>query len=463
MEMDMETLAPLLFSTSSLLVAPFWLLMVLAPRWRLTERLVRSPWIVAGPVAIYAALVLPRLLALAPALARPELPAIAALLGTPAGATIAWAHFLALDLFAGRWIYLDARERGLSAWLVSPVLVATLMFAPLGLAAYGVALLARRLPVPAAVRALLEAHRPLTLVALACLPVLAGALLLQVVDPRVVGGVSTWLKPAKFAASITVTGVALAWILGQMKTDARARRLHRAGTWMAAVAAFELAVITLQSARGVASHFNAATPLDTAIFTAMGLAISTLWLAEIYVAVRAFRHDFGSSARAWGIRLGLVGTLVGGAVGFIMPRPTPPQLAELQAGGHPAAVGAHTVGAPDGGPGMPVTRWSTEAGDLRVSHFLGLHALQGLPLAAVWLERRRRRATRDVLALGVAWVGLTLVTLAQAFRAQPLLAPDAVTLGSAALVLAAALAVWLAPVGEGYRGRSARPRAVSIG
>jgi hypothetical protein len=246
-----------------------------------------------------------------------------------------------------------------------------------------------------------------------------------------------------------------------MKDDARARRLHHAGTLMAVVAAFELLVITIQSARGVASHFNATSPIDIAIFAAMGIAISMLWVAEIYVAVRAFRHDFASPARAWAIRLGLVGTLVGGSVGFIMPRPTPAQLAEMQAGGHPAAVGAHTVGAPDGGPGLPVTRWSTEAGDLRVSHFLGLHALQGLPLAAVWLERRRRRGARAVAALGVAWVGLTLVTLAQAFRAQPLLAPDALTLGSAAAALAVALAVWLAPLG--YLGRSARPRAVSTG
>jgi hypothetical protein len=321
--------------------------------------------------------------------------------------------------------------------------------------------LAHRPSVRAAVRALVDAHRPLTIVALACLPVLGAALLLQVIDPRQVGGVSTWLKPAKFAASITVTGAALAWILGQMKDDARARRLHHAGTLMAVVAAFELLVITIQSARGVASHFNATSPIDIAIFAAMGIAISMLWVAEIYVAVRAFRHDFASPARAWAIRLGLVCKLVGGSVGFIMPRPTPAQLAEMQAGGHPAAVGAHTVGAPDGGPGLPVTRWSTEAGDLRVSHFLGLHALQGLPLAAVWLERRRRRGARAVAALGVAWVGLTLVTLAQAFRAQPLLAPDALTLGSAAAALAVALAVWLAPLG--YLGRSARPRAVSTG
>jgi hypothetical protein len=462
----METFVPLLFSTSALPVIPFWLLMTLAPRWRWTERLVAGPAIfagLAGPVLVYAALVLPSVGTLAPAVARPELATIASLLGTPLGATIAWMHFLALDLFAGRWIYLDARQRGLSSWVVSPVLVATLLFAPLGLAAYAVALLARRAPVRAAVRGLLAAHRPLTLVALGCLPLLAAALVLQTLDPREVVGASTWLKPAKFAASIALAGVSLAWIIGQMSTDARASRLHRAGTIMAVVAAFELIVITIQAARGVPSHFNAATPLDGAIFTAMGIAITIFWLAELYVAVRAFRHGFASPARAWAIRLGLIGTLAGGAVGYLMSTPSRAQVSELQAGARPALMGSHTVGAPDGGAGMPVTRWSTEAGDLRVSHFLGLHALQGLPLFAVWLERRRRRAARPVAALGLAWVGLTAVTLVQALRGQPLLAPDAVTLGSAALVLAGALAVWLAPVGVVYSGRSARPRAVSTG
>src|SRR6185436_8347075 len=100
----METL----FAASSLLVLPFWLLMILAPRWRWTERLLRSPFVVAGPVALYAALV------------------VADLLGTARGATIAWAHFLALDLFVGRWLYLDARARGLSSWVLSPLLLLTL-------------------------------------------------------------------------------------------------------------------------------------------------------------------------------------------------------------------------------------------------------------------------------------------------------------------------------------------------
>ena len=122
-----------LFGLSNLLVMPFWLLMILLPRWRVTERLLRSPLVVLGPALLYAALILPRLAEIAPALLRPELPSIAALLGSPVGATIAWMHFLAFDLFVGRWIYMDARARGVSAWVTSPVLFLTLLVGPVGL------------------------------------------------------------------------------------------------------------------------------------------------------------------------------------------------------------------------------------------------------------------------------------------------------------------------------------------
>lgn len=124
------------FTLSFLLVAPFWFLMVLLPTWRKTERVVRSPWIAAPAALLYAGLVLPRLAEVFNAVASPTLEGVAALLATSAGTTIAWVHFLAFDLFVGRWIYLDSRTRKLHPLLVSPILVLTLLLAPVGFLLY---------------------------------------------------------------------------------------------------------------------------------------------------------------------------------------------------------------------------------------------------------------------------------------------------------------------------------------
>jgi Domain of unknown function (DUF4281) len=125
-----------LFSLASLPVLPIWLLMILAPRWTFTRRLLASPWVAALPAALYAALVLPRLGDILPAVVWPSLDGIQTLLGTPAGATIAWVHFLAFDLLIGRWIYLDAQERHLSPLLTGPILFFTLLLGPLGFLSY---------------------------------------------------------------------------------------------------------------------------------------------------------------------------------------------------------------------------------------------------------------------------------------------------------------------------------------
>ena len=105
-----------IFSLSSLLVMPFWLLMIALPHWRWTRRVMQSPLVCAAPAALYLALALPRLIPLLALVASPTLPGIAAALGSPFGATLAWAHFLAFDLFVGRWAYLDSLERAISAW-----------------------------------------------------------------------------------------------------------------------------------------------------------------------------------------------------------------------------------------------------------------------------------------------------------------------------------------------------------
>lgn len=145
----------LIFRLSNLLVLPFWALMILLPRSRFTARIMHSPLVSVAPAVLYAALVVPRLGEILPAVARPTLNGVVALLGTPAGATIAWAHFLAFDLFIGRWIYLESQERRITPWLTSPVLLLTLLLGPVGFLLYLVlrplaAMSAAKTPLPSA-------------------------------------------------------------------------------------------------------------------------------------------------------------------------------------------------------------------------------------------------------------------------------------------------------------------------
>jgi hypothetical protein len=126
----------LIFQASNLLVLPFWVLMIFAPRWGLTRRIITSPAIIVPIALLYSVLVVPNLLSILPQLANPTLPIIQTLLSSDTGATTAWIHFLAFDLWAGRWVYLDAQERGIPVWLVSICLGAVFMAGPFGLLVY---------------------------------------------------------------------------------------------------------------------------------------------------------------------------------------------------------------------------------------------------------------------------------------------------------------------------------------
>lgn len=126
----------LLFALAFPLAAPFWALMILAPGWSVTHRVISSPLIVVPPALVYALAVLPQLATVFPAVADPTAAGVAALLATPVGAAAAWAHFIAFDLFVGRWCYLDSRDRAVHPLVMAPVLVLTILLAPLGLLAY---------------------------------------------------------------------------------------------------------------------------------------------------------------------------------------------------------------------------------------------------------------------------------------------------------------------------------------
>jgi hypothetical protein len=125
-----------LFQLVFLLAAPFWALMILGPTWSWTRRIVGSPLIVVPPILGYAVLVLTHLAVVLPAVTRPTLDGVRELLGSPDGAAAGWAHFIAFDLFVGRWIYLDSRRAGRHPLLMAPVLVLTILLGPLGLLVY---------------------------------------------------------------------------------------------------------------------------------------------------------------------------------------------------------------------------------------------------------------------------------------------------------------------------------------
>ena len=212
------------------------------------------------------------------------------------------------------------------------------------------------------------------------------ALALLAADHRLVAGALVWLKPLKFALSI----VAFAWTLGWLLADlpAAAQPSVRLLSWGVAVSMLvEQVIIFGQAARGTTSHYNGSSALNALLFGLMGVFILVNTLMSVWALYLAWHHQpHGPAGYVWGLRLGLLVFLVGSVLGGFM-------IHNQQ----------HTVGAPDGGPGLPGLGWSTRAGDLRVAHFLGMHALQALPLLGWVLSR-----VLPQQAAGLTWAGAAL-------------------------------------------------------
>jgi len=276
--------------------------------------------------------------------------------------------------------------------------------------------------------------------------VLAGAIVGLAVDPRLVTGAPAWLKPAKFAVSIAIYTVTLAWIFTLLPEWTRMRRAI--GWITAATMVLEMAIIGTQAWRGTTSHFNVGTPLDAVLFSIMGGAIVIQTFSTIAVAIALWRHRFEDLSWGRALRFGMGITIVGALTGGLMTRPTTAQLEAARAGERMTISGAHTVGAADGGPGLVGTGWSTQHGDLRVPHFIGLHAIQALPLLVLLLTRAgvdRAQRARLMLVAGPGYAALWLVLLIQALRGVPIVAPDAATVAQlGAWMVGTAIAAGLA-------------------
>ncbi len=246
----------------------------------------------------------------------------------------------------------------------------------------------------------------LTLTGWLQLGMLGAVIVIAPFDDRTILGINPWIKPSKFLVSIAIYVWTVAWFLHYVRDARWATRLVSTG--VAATMLVEIVSIVVQSGRGVPSHFNDATVFDLIVFGLMGfgIAANTLLLALLGFLLLA-RHTTLPHPYLWALRLGLLLILFGSAEGFLM-----------------IASGGHAVGAPDGGAGLSYLNWSTDAGDLRVAHALGLHGFQILPLFAFWLGRARpqlaeRTQVGLVICFAVAYAATGTLLFLQAMAGRP--------------------------------------------
>jgi hypothetical protein len=267
------------------------------------------------------------------------------------------------------------------------------------------------------------------------------SLLARLVDDTIVNGVSVWDKPIKFSLSFLAFGPMLLWLFSRIDST----RFVRYGVgilgWSMVV---EGSLIFLQSVRGEASHFNNTTSFNASVYRGMAAGVGIFAVAGLIVGFVLARKRLGDDAVGLATKIAVPMMTFGAIIAFSMTVPKPGQ---VEAGGK--IVGAHTVKGLDGGSGLPLLGWSTEYGDLRVAHFIGLHSLQFVPAIALLLVslnrrgilRRSVRIQRQVTSwFATAYGGLILTVFIQAQRNLAVTRVDTTTaLSLLVLVLGPAL------------------------
>ncbi|WP_051793134.1 hypothetical protein [Amycolatopsis jejuensis] len=296
-------------------------------------------------------------------------------------------------------------------------------------------------------------HRPSLQLAGVLAVATVACIIALLADRRTVLGAPVWAKLFKFAISGGLYFFTWSWLVSLL--PARFRRVANGATTLASVLfAGEYAVMLLQAARGRPSHFGNATPLDAALFGAMGVMVTIIWVATLVVTVLLMFTKLEDRGVHWAVRTGAALSMVGAGLGALMTGPTPEEQAVIAATGHSDLVGGHSVGVAEGGPGLPLLGWSTTGGDLRIPHFVGMHALQVLPLLAFGLSVLATRVprlnsavrSRLVWTATAGYAGLVALVLWQAERGEPLIRPSAPTLIAAGLLVAAIAAASVAAI-----------------
>ena len=228
-------------------------------------------------------------------------------------------------------------------------------------------------------------------------------ILTRITDTQVYG-VNAWYKPFKFAFSTFLFAWSMAWYCYYLP-DFNIRIFN----WSVIVLlGFEIFYIALQASRGQLSHYNTSTPLYSVLFSLMALAASAVTLYTAYVGLLFFKNDFPTLPNyyLWAIRLGIIIFVVFSFEGFAM-----------------GSRLSHSVGAMNDNSNWFILGWSKTVGDLRVSHFIGMHALQVLPFLSHYVLKN----TKLTIGLSVIYGLLALITLLQAIQGKPLVRSGKVT------------------------------------
>jgi len=210
-------------------------------------------------------------------------------------------------------------------------------------------------------------------------------------------GQNAWFKPTKFALSLCIYAISIAWYSGYIVNRWNVT-LFNVVTMI--TLGFEVVYIAIQAARGDMSHFNVRTPFFAAMYSLMAGAAAVATIMAGYAAVVFFREgDLGLPPHyLWSIRLGLILFVIFSFEGFLMG-------SRMQ----------HSIGGADGGAGLKFLGWSVTHGDARIAHFVGMHALQILPLFSFYILR----STPATLLFSVVYALVAVFVLVQALAAQP--------------------------------------------
>ncbi len=127
------------FFLSTIWVGPFWFAMLVYPEHELTKKVMNGPWFFLGPIVIWWAITIASpqgLIDLSKDFANPGgiLDGLAAIMGTKAGASAAWAHMVAGDIFVTRWMWKRCMEEGSKRWVSASTVFFGVMLMPVGLA-----------------------------------------------------------------------------------------------------------------------------------------------------------------------------------------------------------------------------------------------------------------------------------------------------------------------------------------